>query len=315
VEAFADDHPDAWFTHYQTWYVGVDKIFDASDHTFALHDGGRLDALVPCALIAGRRRILVSGLNEPAGPLLAARQDPVERSATWRRIDEHLSRLGSELGATTAVFKFPVLGRSGPRPPSKVDHTVLRDLGYTVQPRLFYCMNLTRDEADLWIRVSPRVRTQIRAAARRCEIREACDHRDLAALCDVYQRHAAVKGGAALLTMPAIEELLAAGRPIVLLPLLATYDGDTPGGFALCIGLGAAATVFAWGGTAESHPLQIPKLLVWRALLMLKERGFSFAEYGGSASGTPQHAGLAEFYRRLGGYVLPTAWAYRTFTV
>lgn len=300
-DALLAAHPGAWFAHERAW------LTQAGGETGALVLDGAGDAL---ALVpygpAGPA--VVSGLNEPSGPLLRPGLRGDDRRTVWRQVDEVLRGSGAE----RAVLKFPVVDGSGPRLADPEDGRALRALGYQVVPRDFHVLDLRVEEERLWQGVSARVRTQIRRAERDCTVGPA-GPAEFGQLMDAYRQHAAVKGTPPVLTVEGLTALHADPGPPELIALIGRHEGR-PAGFALCLGRGRGASLVAWGSVPGAQRSQLSKLLAWRSLTTARDRGFGWIEYGGSVTDVPRLAGLTEFYRRLGGQVLTSVWAHRRLT-
>jgi hypothetical protein len=310
----------AWFSHNRDWCALVDADQDktagtVTDASFVVTRrggpaGSGLAALVPCAASARAGGSVVSGLIEPSGPMLSDGLSPDERAAVWGLIDRQLSTVARDRDATSIVLRFPVLVSSGPRAYDDIDRAALGELGYRLRTRRFYYIDLTRTEAALWQGVSSRMRTQIRAAMRSCQVIEATGEAELARLCELFREQSAAKGTTTMMTPGLISRLARGDSGLVVRPLLATGEAG-PAAFALSFGIGRCASLFAWGSTAAALPTQLPKLIVWQALLDLKARGMHWAEYGGAITDMSIYAGLTEFYRRIGGQVRESLLAYR----
>ncbi|CAM3353020.1 hypothetical protein [Stackebrandtia soli] len=305
---FIEATPSRWFTHDRHWCERVDGR-EVEDDGFALVTDGAIRALVP---VTAMGNVVVSGRNEPSGPLLAADVDAAEREHLWASIDAELTAIATRRGASAIGLKFPVLTASGHRGPDDPDVGVLTGCGYQLDRRLFYCIDLNHPLSTLWAGVSSRTRSQLRAADRACELAPV-GVAELPAYLDVYRRHAEAKDSPVPVTLDDMRHLLGDESGVSTLALLGREDGEATG-FALSLGVGASATVFAWGRAPDPKPSQLSKLLVWRSLELLREKGIRWVEYGGAILGETPYAGLTEFYRRLGGDTLPSAWLYRRVT-
>jgi hypothetical protein len=206
------------------------------------------------------------------------------------------------------LLKNQILGHDGLRSGDTHVRT-LRNLGYATVRRSFFCLDLTATVEDMWRAVSPRTRTQIRAAERTAVVAQPAAEADLDDLFDVYRRHSAGKGQTPALTPPALDALMTAGSPVVALPLVFRPDRTAaPEAFSVSVGLGRTACLFAWGATAPRT--QLAKYAVWTSLMRLRSHGVHVVEYGGSIP-SGAYAGLTEFYRRFGGAVRHGWWAVR----
>ena len=310
-DRFTADHPDGWVSHCRTWCLRVDAAHGATDESLAVVDRvGVVRALVPLVRDV-TRRVLVSGITEPSGPLLDQHLAAEDRTATWTMIGSAVRDLATST-RSAVVIKLPVLCRTGAREQGP-DEKALAALGYATQHRDFFQLELHRDRLELWECVSPRVRTQIRAAERECRIVQADGRAQLRLLTWAYSVHAATKGQLPSVTAEDLAALRVEERSAGLQTVaMLGYAGPELLGFALAFGVGSAATLFAWGAVGGGPSGQLSKFLVWEMLMALKDRGFQSVEYGGAVLGDPRFHGLTEFYRRFGGRTHAATWAYLT---
>lgn len=312
-DSFVAEHPYAWFTHERQWCSVVDSAAGAGDLSFGVYDGALLRAVVPCTLVmrGGSPPLLVSGLLEPAGVLVDSTLSADRFLPLWQVVDAWVTELAQRTGADSVLFRFPVLGRSGHRP--ALPDWRMQSIGTTwrVVTRDFYCMDLSGPQERLFRAVSSRMRSQINSAARECELYEARSDEDMADLYQIYHAHAAAKG-TQVLPREHLEQLIHS-KLVRTHALIARWAG-TPAAFAITLGSGPAATLFAWGSVPEFQRSQVSKYVVWQSLMFLKERGYSMVEYGGAMPAASGYGGLTEFYRRLGGQVLATSWTLRRFS-
>lgn len=312
-DAFVADHPYAWFTHERQWCVEVDAAAGAGDLSFGVYDGESLRAVVPCTLV--RRDdsppLLVSGVLEPAGVLADPALPDDQFPPLWRALDSRLTDLAQDTGATSALFRFPVLGRHGHRAALLDRLTRSIGTGWRVVSRDFYCMDLRLPRETLFRAVSSRMRGQINRALRECDLHEVRSAEDMSHLYRIYHAHAAAKG-TQVLPREHLERLIRS-EAVRTHALIARWAG-TPAAFAITLGSGPSATLFAWGSVPELQRSQVSKYVVWQSLMFLKEHGYSMVEYGGAMPAGSGYDGLTEFYRRLGGRLLAITWLYRRFS-
>ncbi|QSB04342.1 GNAT family N-acetyltransferase [Natronoglycomyces albus] len=308
--AFVAEQAGSWFSHFPEWCALVDTDGSGRDHNFAVVNAQEeIVAVVPCVADAGGS-VVVSGVVEPAGPLLRASLPAQQRRLVWDAIDSELTAIGAQTSAKFVGLKFPVLTHSGTQPMTVDDQENLDRLGYSRDVRLFNCMDLTRPLEEIRRNVSSRIRSQIRAAERQCVVREVTTEEDLEALLDVYWRHAKSKHIAEPLSRECLEQLLMQDTHVTTLATIG-IENDQPQGYSISVGVGPCATLYAWGCAPQKEPSQMSKLLVWSSFEMLRERGFATVEYGGAISDDARFSGLTEFYRRFGGVQWETTWAYR----
>jgi serine/alanine adding enzyme len=289
--AFVDEHPAGSIFHTPEMHRVFEQTRNHRPSVWATVDeDDRIRALVtPVAVttISGPLRSLATRLVCYGGPLVVPGDDGLALDLLLRSYQDHAR--GSAL-----FTEFRNLMDATDLAPA------LTMRGFRHEGHLNFLVDLTASEDQLWRRIAPPARRNVRAAQRAgVTVTEADDPAQIAAgyevLRTVYARlH---------VPLPDITLFLAAQR--ILRPrgwftmLLARLEGETIGVLTLLL---YKDVVYYWyTGTLRSHARsRAGDLLVWHAIQLGHTDGYELLDFGGA--GKPDQAyGVRDFKAKYGG--------------
>ena len=284
-DKFVLSHRDATYCHLAAWRTVVEEAYGLRSHFLLLRNDQGLQGILPLVHLRGPiapNRMVSMPFLDQGGAL----SDSDEVSGL---LIEAAAQEAKKLGAKGLDLRAPLSGM-----PDSPD----------LPTRFRFLLSLPASDEELWKKVGPKVRNQIRKSEKGGLTSDSADNSSLPAFYDVFSRNMRDLGSPT--HSPGFFEAIA--RQLGnRLRLYLTYDADKqPVGGAVAIHFRDCVTV-PWASSLRSARSLCPNhSLYWRILRDARQWGAGVFDFGRSSLGT----GTYHFKKQWGAEPVPLAWAF-----
>ena len=255
--------------------------------------------------------ILVVGVTDPSGIVVADEAEPADVYAAALQLATKMEEIAVQRSRSATLIKSSAVCAGGVRGLVIPVSLAFDEAGYSQVSRNFY-VNEGVERTAVLSGVSSRVRSQISSARRTFLGRCVESEKDVAAVVQMYAAHSGQRGSRYPFTVDSLTHLSAPGIELVSARLSCSKE-DTSRmlGFSISVHDTISAEVFNWGSLDRAATAaHLTKFIIADTIQHLAGRGYEVIEYGCRLDG-PEHAGLSEFYRCVGGRAVPGVWMHK----
>lgn len=297
-----------WVAHYPVWVEALDK--KEGDIGYLVCES-ELNGVIAAASYCDDGDILVVGVTDPSGIVVADEAEPADVYAAALQLATKMEEIAVQRSRSAILIKSSAVCAGGVRGLVIPVSLAFDEAGYSQVSRSFYVIEGVERTAVL-AGVSSRVRSQISSASRIFLGRCVESEKDVAAVVQMYAAHSGQRGSRCPFTVDSLTHLSAPGIDLASARLYCPEE-DTSRmlGFSISVHDTISAEVFTWGSLDRAATAaHLTKFIIADTIQHLAGQGYGVIEYGCRLDG-PEHAGLTEFYRCMGGRAVPGVWMHK----